>query len=82
MRVRVHVAAYLLLGATADPRWRGARESVHRRARARPWRGCAGEKDLRHLGMVRHRSEAVEYRIEQHAATLRDRLAALQGQAF
>jgi len=32
--------------------------------------------------MVRHRSEAVEYRIEQHAATLRDRLAALQGQAF
>ena len=35
-----------------------------------------------HLGTVRHRSEAVEYRIEQHAATLRDRLAALQGQAF
>src|SRR5206468_3053390 len=35
-----------------------------------------------HLGNVRHRSETVEYRVEQHAATLRDRLAALQGQAL
>ena len=32
-----------------------------------------------HLGTVRHRSAAVEYRIEQHAATLGDRLAALNG---
>jgi integrase len=32
-----------------------------------------------HLGNVRHRSDVVEYRVEQHAATLRDRLAALRG---
>jgi integrase len=30
-----------------------------------------------HLGDVRHRAEAVEYRVEQHAAALGDRLAAL-----
>ncbi len=32
-----------------------------------------------HLGTVRHRSAAVEYRVEQHAASLGDRLAALRG---
>lgn len=32
-----------------------------------------------HLGNVRHRSEVVEYRVEQHAATLGDRLRALSG---
>lgn len=31
-----------------------------------------------HLGRVRHRSAAVEYRVEQHSATLRERLAALE----
>ena len=31
-----------------------------------------------HLGTVRHRSAAVEYRVEQHAATLGDRVAAPQ----
>jgi len=31
-----------------------------------------------HLGTVRHRSAAVEYRVEQHAAKLGDRLAALR----
>ncbi|HXL16996.1 MAG TPA: hypothetical protein VN961_05685, partial [Streptosporangiaceae bacterium] len=31
-----------------------------------------------HLGMIRHRSEVVEYRVEQHAATLGDRLTAVQ----
>lgn len=31
-----------------------------------------------HLGEVRHRAEVVEYRVEQHAAKLRDRLAAVQ----
>ena len=31
-----------------------------------------------HLGTVRHRSPAVEYRVEQHAAKLRDKLAALR----
>ena len=31
-----------------------------------------------HLGTVRHRSAAVEYRVEQHAAKLRDKLAALR----
>jgi integrase len=30
-----------------------------------------------HLGEVRHRSEQLEYRVEQHAAKLGDRLAAL-----
>ncbi len=30
-----------------------------------------------HLGNVRHRSDVVEYRIEQHAATLGDRISAL-----
>lgn len=29
--------------------------------------------------MMRHRSEVVEYRVEQHAATLGDRLTALAG---
>ena len=31
-----------------------------------------------HLGTIRHRSEVVEYRIEQHTQALGDRLAALQ----
>jgi hypothetical protein len=31
-----------------------------------------------HLGTVRHRSEVVEYRVEQHADLLADRLTALQ----
>ena len=31
-----------------------------------------------HLGQVRHRSEVVEYRIDQHSEQLADRLAALQ----
>ena len=35
------------------------------------------EKTYGHLGEVRHRSEAVEYRVEQHTAKLRDRLASL-----
>ena len=30
-----------------------------------------------HLGEVRHRSEHLEFRVEQHAAKLKDRLAAL-----
>jgi len=31
-----------------------------------------------HLGETRRRAEAVEYRVEQHAAKLKDRLAALR----
>ena len=31
-----------------------------------------------HLGTVRHRSAAVEYRVEQHPTILRDKLAALR----
>jgi integrase len=31
-----------------------------------------------HLGQVRHRADVVEYRVEQHAAALEDRLAAMQ----
>ena len=30
-----------------------------------------------HLGTVRHRSEVVEYRVEQHEKALKDRLGAL-----
>jgi integrase len=36
------------------------------------------EKVYSHLGTLRHRSEVVEYRIEQHAATLGERLEALK----
>ena len=35
-----------------------------------------------HLGQVRHRSEPVEYRVEQHAAKLGARLEALRGAGF
>lgn len=35
------------------------------------------EKVYSHLGVVRHRSPAVEYRVEQFAAQLADRLEAL-----
>lgn len=31
-----------------------------------------------HLGQVRHRAEVMEYRVEQHAAVLEDRLAAMR----
>jgi integrase len=45
--------------------------------------GHGGETMVRrvygHLGQVRHRAEAVEYRVEQHAAKLGERLVALQG---
>jgi integrase len=44
--------------------------------------GHGGEAMVRgvygHLGDVRHRAAVVEYRVEQHAATLKDRLAALR----
>ncbi len=43
--------------------------------------GHGGEAMVRrvygHLGQVRHRADAVEYRVEQHVAQLGDRLAAL-----
>lgn len=39
------------------------------------------EQVYSHLGNVRHRSEAVEYRVEQHPEALGDRLAALRGEA-
>jgi integrase len=37
------------------------------------------EKVYSHLGTLRHRSEVLEYRIEQHAASLGERLEALMG---
>ena len=44
--------------------------------------GHGGEAMVRrvygHLGQVRHRAEIVEYRVEQHASRLKDKLAALQ----
>lgn len=36
------------------------------------------ERVYAHLGQVRHRAEVVEYRVEQHRATLGDRLKALE----
>src|SRR5437867_3928489 len=48
--------------------------------------GHGGESMVRrvygHLGQVRHRAEAVEYRVEQHVAKLGERLAALRAQSF
>ena len=48
--------------------------------------GHGGEAMVRrvygHLGQVRHRAQAVEYRIEQHAAKLGGRLEALRGVSF
>jgi len=35
------------------------------------------EKGYGHLGALRHRSDVVEYRVEQHAASFGDRLTAL-----
>jgi hypothetical protein len=35
------------------------------------------ERTYGHLAQARHRAEAVEYRVEQHAASLGDRLARL-----
>jgi hypothetical protein len=40
------------------------------------------EKVYSHLGTVRHRSEQVECRVEQHEKAPRDRLAALQTPAM
>ena len=48
--------------------------------------GHGGEAMVRkvygHLGQVRHRAEAVEYRVEQHVAKLGGRLEALRGVGF
>ena len=48
--------------------------------------GHGGEAMVRkvygHLGQVRHRAEAVEYRVEQHLAKLGARLEALRGVGF
>jgi hypothetical protein len=35
------------------------------------------ERVYGHLGVIRHRAEVVEYRVEQHAEALADRLDAL-----
>ncbi len=35
-----------------------------------------------HLGQVRQRSDVVEYRVEQYAAKLGERLAALRARSF
>jgi len=48
--------------------------------------GHGGESMVRrvygHLGQVRHRSEAVEYRVEQHVAKLGTRLEGLRALGF
>jgi len=43
---------------------------THKAIRVRAWRVCEP-------GTVRHRSDVVEYRVEQHAKQLKDRLAVL-----
>jgi integrase len=40
--------------------------------------GAMGEQVYSHLGTIRHRTEAVEYRIEQHRAKLEARLVLLE----
>ena len=59
------------------------RRSVRTRSREM---GHGGEAMVRkvygHLGQVRHRSEVVEYRVEQHVAKLGTRLEALRGLGF
>ncbi len=49
------------------------------------WMGHGGtalvNRTYAHLGTVRHRSKVLEYRAEQHAGILGDRLGAVQGQA-
>jgi integrase len=37
------------------------------------------ERVYSHLGQIRHRAEAVEFRLEQHAKVLADRLATMRG---
>jgi integrase len=58
---------------------RGAPVSPYTVAR---WLGHGGtalvNRVYGHLGEVRHRAEVMEFRVQQHAATLKDRLAALQ----
>ncbi len=48
--------------------------------------GHGGETMVRrvygHLGQVRHRAEAVEYRVEQHLAKLGERLPAMNARRF
>ncbi len=48
--------------------------------------GHGGESMVRrvygHLGQVRHRANVVEYRVEQHAAKLGERLGALRAVEF
>jgi hypothetical protein len=39
--------------------------------------GAMVQKVYAHLGVIRHRSEMPEYRVEQHATVLADRLDAL-----
>ncbi len=62
---------------------RGAPVSVYTVAREM---GHGGESMVRrvygHLGQVRHRANVVEYRVEQHAAKLGERLAALRALEF
>jgi hypothetical protein len=57
---------------------RGAPVSLHTVSREL---GHGSEEMVRrvyaHLGSVRHRSEVVEYRLEQHVEALKDRLGAL-----
>jgi integrase len=47
------------------------------------WMGHGGRalvnRTYSHLGTVRHRAKVLEYRVEQHAAMLGDRLGAVQG---
>jgi integrase len=62
---------------------RGAPVSVYTVAREM---GHGGESMVRrvygHLGQVRHRANVVEYRVEQHAAKLGERLGALRAVEF
>src|SRR5687768_8464624 len=49
-------------------------QCVHGEPRARARLRGVGATDLRHLGAIRHRSEVVEFRVEQRLERLGDRL--------
>jgi hypothetical protein len=64
----------------------GWSQPVFRRPTSKQIAQSGGEAVVRkvygHLGQVRYRAEAVEYRVEQHATKLGARLEALRGAGF
>jgi hypothetical protein len=64
--------APLLRRPAADAR--SGRASIDLHGRPGAWPPVGGYGAKAHLGTIRHRSEVVEYRVEQHLERLGDRL--------